>query len=408
MTVSSTLSRTSYRGNGSTTGFAVPFTFVRDEDIRVVLRDATGREIPLEQGSDYALSGAGDHNGGICTLTRTPAPGEILVLRREPNMVQEVDYIENDPFPAETHEAALDKLTMICQALSERLDRTVTFKVSSAVAGVSFPDPEPGRALAWNESGDNFRNGPDSRDIREAHTHAAAALSASRAAEDNRIATEQDRIRAEKAAAGLNLPPLDTGSARKWLRVTEDAEGYELRTVPQVIEELGMHVRAPECETMWIGAGAFTPSCSRESEPEVETVEIGNLAHDRLVYESDAPRCAYATFAMPANWDGQDIACRVHYSHENLPDDGIAVLQVDSHAGIGGERADAVSVGLPRTNTPSAKLLPRPLAMPAQQLVTLALMRPTSADSDTFPGKLHIYGLEIRYRKGVVPEPWQE
>lgn len=157
MTVSSVESKTLYAGNGSTASFAIPFMFLRDEDIELVLSTGQG-ERALTRSTDYSLSGAGEQTGGLCTLTAPPAQGEVLVIRRNPAMVQEVDYVENDAFPAATHEAALDKLTMICQALAERLDRTITFRVSSAVAGVTLPEPEPGRSLAWNEAGSNLTN----------------------------------------------------------------------------------------------------------------------------------------------------------------------------------------------------------------------------------------------------------
>jgi hypothetical protein len=42
-----------------------------------------------------------------------------------------VDYVENAAFPAETHEAALDLLTMICQALDEKIGRAVLYPVST-------------------------------------------------------------------------------------------------------------------------------------------------------------------------------------------------------------------------------------------------------------------------------------
>ncbi|MEF2230875.1 MAG: phage tail fiber protein [Pseudodesulfovibrio sp.] len=157
MTVASTLTKTIYAGNGSTTGFAIPFRFVSDDDIEVVISGAAG-ERTLAPTTDYRLAGAGDPGGGTCTLTVAPPAGESLVIRRNPALVQEVDYLENDAFPAESHEAALDKLTMICQALAERLDRTITFRVSSAVSGVALPDPAPGRVLGWNADGDNLSN----------------------------------------------------------------------------------------------------------------------------------------------------------------------------------------------------------------------------------------------------------
>ncbi|WP_207260874.1 hypothetical protein [Desulfovibrio sp. Huiquan2017] len=158
MTIASTESKVLYGGNGSTASFAIPFMFLRNEDIRVLLVDTEDEEWVQSEGTDYRLSGVGEQNGGACTMSLPPEPGQTLVIRREPAMVQEVDYVENDAFPAASHEAALDKLTMICQALSEKLDRALTFRISSALTGVNLPEPDPGRVLAWNSGGDDLIN----------------------------------------------------------------------------------------------------------------------------------------------------------------------------------------------------------------------------------------------------------
>lgn len=158
MTVSSTITRTSYAGNGSTKDFAIPFMFMKNGDLEVVLRNTEDKEKLLSFSTDYTLAGAGEQYGGTCSMVVAPALGNTLVIRRNPAIVQEVDYLENDAFPAQSHESALDLLTMICQSLSERLDRTISLKVSSSVTGIEIPDPDPGLALVWNEAGDNLTN----------------------------------------------------------------------------------------------------------------------------------------------------------------------------------------------------------------------------------------------------------
>ena len=158
MTVSSIKSTDSFDGNGSTTEFQIDFMFLRDEDVEVVLKDEAGTERLQVAGTDYHLTGAGAVAGGTCRMIVPPASGQSLHVRRVPAIVQETDYPENDAFPAASHEAALDYLTMICQALSERLDRTISFRVSSAVSGVSLPEPDADRVLAWNGIGDNLEN----------------------------------------------------------------------------------------------------------------------------------------------------------------------------------------------------------------------------------------------------------
>ena len=158
MTIASIKSTDSFEGNGSTAEYQIDFMFLRDEDVEVVLRDETGAENVLEDGTDYQLTGAGEPTGGACRMTVPPATGQSLHIRRDPAIVQETDYLENDAFPAASHEAALDYLTMICQALSERLDRSICFRVSSAVTGVHLPEPDADRVLAWNATGDDLEN----------------------------------------------------------------------------------------------------------------------------------------------------------------------------------------------------------------------------------------------------------
>jgi hypothetical protein len=130
MTLSTQTSKISYTGNGATTVFPVPFPFMRPDDIKVLLRQE-GAELPLLPGTHYSLEGQGSPAGGSLALAEPPATGQTLVLYRDPAIVQEVDYVENAAFPAETHEAALDLLTMICQALNEKIGRAVLYPVST-------------------------------------------------------------------------------------------------------------------------------------------------------------------------------------------------------------------------------------------------------------------------------------
>lgn len=207
MTISSTVTKAIYGGNGSTTAFAVPFVFANKEDVEVMITDMEGVESMLTLSTDYTLSGEGQPSGGTCTLATTPEAGQTLVIRRNPTIVQEVDYVENDPFPAATHEAALDKLTMVCQTLSERLDRTVSFRVSSSTPGKDMPEPEAGRAIVWNETGNELSNGPTVNEISNAQTYAQNAATS----ETNAAASLQG---AAEARAGAEAAQAATESAR--------------------------------------------------------------------------------------------------------------------------------------------------------------------------------------------------
>lgn len=127
MTVSSTVSKVSYSGNGSTTTFTVSFYFLDNTHLKVIKRSSLGVETTLTLTTDYTVTGAGVLSGGSITTTVAPALGETLVIVRNVPLTQEVDYQANDPFPAETHEKALDKLTMEVQQVSSTIGNALRF-----------------------------------------------------------------------------------------------------------------------------------------------------------------------------------------------------------------------------------------------------------------------------------------
>lgn len=130
MTVSSQINKISYVGNGTTKEFAIPFYFFDESHIEVYFL-SKGMEKSLEPVKDYSLTGAKRKEGGSLIMAQAPEYDEMLTILRVVPMTQEVDYRENEIFPSETHEMALDKLTMEVQQLSEKLTRTLTLSVTS-------------------------------------------------------------------------------------------------------------------------------------------------------------------------------------------------------------------------------------------------------------------------------------
>lgn len=115
MTISTTDSRISYNGNGVTTVFSFPYRFLVNGDLVVVEVSALGVETVKTLTTHYTIVGAGADAGGSVTMLVAPATGVRLVIYRDTDIVQETDYISGDSFPAESHERALDRLTMIMQ-----------------------------------------------------------------------------------------------------------------------------------------------------------------------------------------------------------------------------------------------------------------------------------------------------
>lgn len=115
MTISTTDWRIAYNGNDVTTVFSFPYRFLSNSHLFVIEVSADGTETTKEITTHYTVTGAGDDAGGSVTMLVAPATGVTLVIYRDTEVVQETDYVSGDPFPAESHETALDKLTMIMQ-----------------------------------------------------------------------------------------------------------------------------------------------------------------------------------------------------------------------------------------------------------------------------------------------------
>lgn len=158
MTVASETTKVSYAGNGSTTEFAVSFYFLANADIRVILTDAAGDETVWAETTNYTLTGAGVAAGGTLTALVAPASGETLTIKRDISITQETDYVENDTFPAEDHERALDKLTMLIQQTNEIVGRGLVLSEGTTVSNLTLPEPEAGKALGWNSGETGIEN----------------------------------------------------------------------------------------------------------------------------------------------------------------------------------------------------------------------------------------------------------
>lgn len=151
MTVPNTTSRDQQNGNGITLAFTVPFRILNQTHIRVLL---TVAGVTTEQAltTNYSVSGVGNQNTTVTFVVPPPPASKITFLLNVP-ATQETDYVPNDPFPAESHEAALDKLTMLVQQLNEVAgEGGRTIKIPAEVSGVSttLPVPAPNTLWGWD------------------------------------------------------------------------------------------------------------------------------------------------------------------------------------------------------------------------------------------------------------------
>jgi hypothetical protein len=160
MTVSTTIIKSSHNGNGSASTFAYAFKILQDSDLVVIIRNnSTGTETTKTLTTHYTVSGAGDATGGSITFTsgNIPANGETVVIRRDVPQTQAIDYIANDPFPAESHEEGLDRAMMTTQQVQEELNRAIKISRTNTMTSTEFTVGATDRAnkiLAFDSSGE--------------------------------------------------------------------------------------------------------------------------------------------------------------------------------------------------------------------------------------------------------------
>ena len=161
MTVSTTITKNLYTANGSTATFAYQFKIFVDADLQVLIRtDSTGAESAAKTlGVDYSMTGAGVATGGTVTFLagKIPTTGQTIVLRRNVLQTQTIDYIANDPFPAETHEEGLDRGIMVAQQNKEEVDRSIKLSRTNTMNSTEFKvgaTERAGKVLAFDTSGE--------------------------------------------------------------------------------------------------------------------------------------------------------------------------------------------------------------------------------------------------------------
>lgn len=265
MSISNTDSKVIYTCDPATTTFPYAFKIFEDSDLVVTKYTIDdGTETVLTINTHYTVTGAGDDAGGTVELVAAFSADYKLVIQRVLPLTQTTDYVENDPFPAESHEDALDKLTMICQQLQEQVTRSILQDVTGTVT-ITIPAPDADKILGWNSGGTALENkdGLDAAiaaaeaaqtaaelaqtgaetaetNAETAETNAETAETNAETAETNaeaaQLAAEAAQAAAEAAVASVDLPVIAAGDGAKLLQVKSDVSGYELKTMAQVVD----------------------------------------------------------------------------------------------------------------------------------------------------------------------------
>lgn len=128
-----------YIEDGVTLNFSVPFRYLTAADLQVDRISAAGVVTRLVLNVGYTATAGATDAGGTVALTASVA-GSKLRIRRVTPRAQTTDYATNDTFPAESHEAALDRSMLIDQEQDVQIADT-------ALRALLMPDGEQGFVL---------------------------------------------------------------------------------------------------------------------------------------------------------------------------------------------------------------------------------------------------------------------
>lgn len=162
MTLSTTTTRASASGNGSTVDFNFTFKVWAAADLKVYLRDTTTLVDTLQTlTTHYTVVPTTSYpDAGKITFVTAPATGKTVIILRDAAMTQDLDLIANGAFAAENVEAALDKIVGFAQSLEERDDRALILPIGSTLGPLTLPEPtvaKAGQVLGINGAGTAYQ-----------------------------------------------------------------------------------------------------------------------------------------------------------------------------------------------------------------------------------------------------------
>jgi len=191
MTISDQVTSALYTATGASPNFTFNHPVRTSAEITVTKKPlATGIEVPLVLGVDYTVTGTPDANnfypnGLTVVMTVTPLNGDKISIVRSTNRTQTSQYSVADKFPAASHEASLDKLTMQVQEQQSSFSKVPQFPSTSTATNVKMPDPIDGRGIYFDSASNSYKNTDvalNALTTTAAASAAAAAVSASNAA----------------------------------------------------------------------------------------------------------------------------------------------------------------------------------------------------------------------------------
>lgn len=112
--------------------------------------------------TDYLISQSMTGATGSVVFLAPPASGTSITIVSATRAEQTTDYVEDDPFPADTHERALDRLAMAIQDTIAKINRSLQVTPGTTVPIVTLDATNDDGRVVWVKDGalSAFHEGP--------------------------------------------------------------------------------------------------------------------------------------------------------------------------------------------------------------------------------------------------------
>lgn len=215
MTVQTELRRVVQTGNGATSTFYFNAPVLGLDDLDIYTVTTAGVQTLQTRGGagtfDYTMTINASTKYATVTLNNNLTNGFKIVMLRSTAITQGVDYVEGDPFLAETHEGALDRLTVIATQLQEQLDRSVKVVETSTTTGIKIEELVAGKILVVNSGANGLTMGPTLAEVNTVATNIADVQTvATNIANVNTVASDLNEAVSEINTVAVNITNVNT------------------------------------------------------------------------------------------------------------------------------------------------------------------------------------------------------
>lgn len=320
MTVASSTNpaRNDYTGNGSTTVYNFTFPVLKESNradnkeysIKVIITENTIDTVKTET-TDYTVTLNEDTRLGTITFVTAPTATQKITFISDVDVSQATDYnnIGTGAFPADSHEKALDKLTILFRQFLEKENRAISLPESSSLSNIEIPvsSDNADKAIVINSTGDNL----EAKNLADIGT-APVTDFAKTLLDDTTNTQARATLDAEQKANSLTEKSSVVANDKFIIADSEDSNNSKKVSLPNASEtQKGIVERATQSE---VDAGTdterfITPATLKGS----KNVSSGGTSG----YEIDKQTNVIKNWFRHSINGGQDVTITLPISHAN-------------------------------------------------------------------------------------------